>query len=156
TGAFNGQSAGTYNVTVTASDGTNTGSAGFTWTGKDVTTPGGTAPAHQTSTAGAAVSGGTGTATDADNGTLTVGGTGLPPGPRITPTPGAISGTLTSTSAGNFTVNVTASDGFNTGTGSFTWIVTAASTPVVTPPADQTNNEGDTVSGVTVTASGGN
>jgi DUF971 family protein len=155
-GALSGQSAGNYTVHVSASDGTNTGTAQFTWAVKDITTPAVTAPANQTNNQGATVSGVTVTATDADNDTLTFGASSLPPGLSIDSTTGVISGTLTSTSAGNFTVTVTASDGFNTGSATFQWTVVNPAAPVVTPPANQTNDEGDTVSGVTVTATGGN
>ena len=151
-GTLTGQSAGNYPVTVTATDGTNTGSANFTWAVADVTTPVVTAPANQTNNEGDTVTGVTATATDADGDTLTFGATGLPPGLSINTSSGAITGTLTGQSAGNYNVTVTATDGFNTGSANFTWAVADITTPVVTAPADQTNNEGDTVSGVTVTA----
>src|SRR6185437_14010704 len=58
TGTLTGQSVGNYTVTVNATDAaSNTGSATFTWTVADVTTPTVTAPANQSSNEGDAVSG---------------------------------------------------------------------------------------------------
>ena len=151
-GTLTGQSAGNYTVDVSATDGTNTGTASFTWAVADITTPVVTPPADQTNNEGDVVSGVTVTATDADGDTLTFSATNLPPGLTINATTGEISGTLTGQSAGTYTVDVSATDGFNTGSASFTWMVADITTPVVTPPADQTNNEGDVVTGVTVTA----
>jgi hypothetical protein len=155
-GTLTNQSAGTFTVTVNASDGANTGSATFQWTVADTTTPAVTPPANQTNNEGDVVTGVTVTATDADGDPLTFSATNLPAGLTINATTGVISGTLAAGSAGTYTVDVSASDGFNTGTASFTWTVVNPNTPVVTPPAAQTNNEGDVVSGVTVTATGGN
>jgi hypothetical protein len=156
TGTLTGQSAGIYSVTVTATDGTNTGSSGFQWTVADVTTPSVTAPANQTNNEGDAVSGVTVTATDADGDTPTYGATGLPSGLSINSSTGVISGTLASGSAGGYTVTVTASDGFRTGSAQFTWTVVNPHAVTVTPPTDQSSNEGDVISGVTASASGGN
>jgi hypothetical protein len=154
-GTLTGQSAGTYTVTVSANDGLNTGSATFTWTVADITTPVVTAPADQSNNEGDVVAGVPVTATDADGDTLAFSATNLPSGLTINATTGVISGTLAAGSAGTYTVTVDATDGFNVGTATFTWTVTAASPPVVTPPADQTNNQGDVVSGVFATATGG-
>jgi hypothetical protein len=112
-------------VTVTASDGKNTGSATFKWAVADVTTPVVTAPPDQTGTENTAVSGVSVSATDADGDTLTYAATNLPPGLSIDPVTGAITGTLATGSAGTYMVTVTASDGFNTGTAMFQWVVMA-------------------------------
>ena len=145
-------SAGTYTVTVSATDGFNTGSATFTWTVVNPNAPVVTPPANQTNNEGDVVSGVTVTATGGDGNPLTFSATNLPAGLTINSATGEISGTLTGQSAGNYTVDVSATDGTNTGTASFTWTVADITTPVVTPPADQTNNEGDVVTGVPVTA----
>lgn len=63
------------------------------------------------------------TATDPDGDTLAFTATGLPPGVTLSST-GVLSGTTTT--AGNYTVNVTVSDGRGgTAAGSFTWAVNA-------------------------------
>jgi hypothetical protein len=62
-------------------------------------------------------------ALDADNDRLTYRATGLPPGLRVNPRTGVISGRLGSQSAGNFTVTVTASDGVLSDSSTFAWTV---------------------------------
>ena len=73
----------------------------------------------------------------------------------IDPATGVISGTIQVGATANspYTVTIQASDGFNMGSASFTWLVDNGSIPSVVAPADQTNFEGDIVSGVTATAS---
>ncbi len=123
-GTMEGQSAGTYLVTLFASDGVNTGHTTFTWVVADATAPSVTAPADQSSHTGDTVSGVFVTASDADGDTLTYSAGNLPPGLRINPTTGEIGGTLSGQSAGRYTVTVTASDGSNSHNVAFNWTVT--------------------------------
>ncbi|MBA2489870.1 MAG: PQQ-dependent sugar dehydrogenase [Chloroflexi bacterium] len=69
-------------------------------------------------------------ATDPDGDTLTYSATNLPNGITINPTTGVISGTLSSTSSGTYSVTVTVSDGTLTATDPFTWTVTQPATTV--------------------------
>jgi hypothetical protein len=139
-----------YTVTVTATDGTYSGTATFNWTINPAVVV--TAPANQTASEGDSVSAVTVTATDAHSGTLTYSTTGLPAGLSINPSTGNISGTIAANTALNspYTVTVTATDGTYSGSAEFTWTIEPV--VAVTAPANQTNTEGDTVSGVTVTA----
>ncbi|WP_344660787.1 putative Ig domain-containing protein [Catenulispora subtropica] len=117
--------AGTYSVTVTASSGTASGSTSFTWTitggGSDTVTVAN--PDDQSSAAGSAVSLQI-KATDSAGKTLTYSATGLPPGLAIGSS-GLISGTPTT--AGTYSVTVTASSGTASGSTSFTWTITGSS-----------------------------
>ena len=86
-------------------------------------------------------------ATDPDGDTLTYSATGLPQGLAINPATGAITGTLTYTSAGTASVTVTVSDGTLSANTSFTWTVSNVDRPpVVTAIANQTSAEHDTIS----------
>jgi hypothetical protein len=135
-----------YSVTVSASDGTNTGSTAFAWTVNDVTTPVVTRPSNQTSNEGAAVTLSI-VATDSDSDPLTYSASGLPAGLNINATTGVISGTVGPQAAQSspYTVSVSASDGTNTGSAAFTWTINDVTTPVVTPPHHQTSKDGSTV-----------
>lgn len=83
------------------------------------------------------------TATDTDGSGVTYSATGLPTGLSIS-LGGLITGTCTA--AGTFTPVITGTGGHGiTGQVTFTWAV-AAVTVTVTPPANQINNVGDTVS----------
>lgn len=145
-----------YTVTITATDGTFSGTATFTWTVTPVITV--TPPAEQLNHEGDVISDVTVTATDAHNGTLNFTATNLPAGLSINPTTGVISGTIGSTSAGDspYTVTVVVGDGTYSTTATFTWLVDSTADPVVNAPATQLNVDGDTVSGVQVTATEGN
>ena len=57
-----------------------------------------------------------------------------------------IFGTLGNQSAGSYSTTVTVSDGVNNTTVAFTWTVIDITSPVVTNPGNQSNNEGDAVS----------
>ncbi|WP_174501743.1 putative Ig domain-containing protein, partial [Streptacidiphilus neutrinimicus] len=113
--------AGTFSVSVTATDSTGaSGSTSFTWT---INSQGGTEtvsvanPGNQTGTVGTAaslqISG-----SDSAGKSLTYSATGLPAGLSISSS-GLISGTPTT--AGTFSVTVTASSGTASGSTSFTW-----------------------------------
>jgi hypothetical protein len=113
-----------YNPTVTASSGTATGSAAFSWAVRtqppaDSVTV--TSPGNQTGTVGTAVSLQI-TASDTLNKALTYSATGLPAGLSINASTGLITGTPTAASSG--TVTVTADSGSATGSASFGWTVT--------------------------------
>jgi hypothetical protein len=141
-----------YNVTVTATDGTYSGSATFTWTVNPITV---TAPSNQSTADGDTISGVSAKATDATGKTLTYSATGLPAGLSINSSTGAITGTVAAGdhTSSPYTVTVTASDGTNSNSATFTWTVAASNNPVVTAPATQQNTEGDTVGNLKVTAS---
>src|SRR5207249_456758 len=128
-----------YTVTVSASDGHNTGSATFTWNVTDITTPTVTNPGSHTTNEGTtfllAVS-----ASDSDNDALTYSASNLPAGLTINPTTGVVSGTLANQSAGTYTVTVRASDNFNTGSAAFSWTVTDVTAPTVTNPGTQNSS----------------
>ena len=150
TGAIGGTlsytSAGTASVTVTVSDGSLSASTTFTWTVTNVNRPPViTAIGNQTSaehdTIALSVS-----ASDPDGDTLSYGATGLPEGLAINPTTGAITGTLSYTSAGTASVTVTASDGTLSTSTTFTWTVTNVNRPpVITAIGNQTSAEHDTI-----------
>ena len=89
-------------------------------------------PGNQTGDAGTATSLPL-SATDPNGDTLTFSASGLPPGLSIHPTTGVISGTPSA--AGTFNVVVTASDGVNSDSESFTWVVNQGPPYVLnTPP----------------------
>ena len=132
---------GPYNVTATAADGTYSASKTFTW---NVTVPiTMVQPLAQTSTEGDSASL---SISASGGGTLVYTATGLPAGLSISTSTGAVSGTVASGDAalGLYGVTVTAGDGNSSASQSFTWNV---NDPIsIVTPANQTNNEGDTVS----------
>ncbi len=132
---------GPYYVTVEASAPGAVAAQSFTW---NVSSPISlTLPANQTSAEGASVSL---TLSASDSlGTPVYSALGLPPGLQIDPSSGAISGTvaLGAAASGPYSVTVLAEDGTYSTSQSFTWTVTTPITLAL--PADQTNNEGDTV-----------
>jgi hypothetical protein len=86
---------------------------------------------------------------DTDGDTLTYSATGLPPGLSINPSSGLISGVLSNTSASGspYTVTVSASDGVNSASTSFTWTVTNQSSSVsLTNPGTQSSVQGTAAS----------
>jgi FKBP-type peptidyl-prolyl cis-trans isomerase len=144
-----------YTVVVTASDGTHSpGTATFTWTVSSPVSV--TSPGNQTSTEGAAVNLAVSAADSASGKTLTYSATGLPNGLQLDTSSGKIGGVIASgdSKSSPYTVVVTATDGTNTGSATFTWTVSAPAMSV-TPVAKQANHDGDTVSGVTVPANDG-
>ncbi len=101
-------SAGSYTVTATVSDGALTNSKTFPWTVSNVNrAPTLTQPANQTSAENAILSLPL-VASDPDGTALTYSATGLPASLSVNATTGVIAGTLTSTSAGTYTVTATA------------------------------------------------
>ena len=147
TGTLTFTSAGTYSVTATVSDGTLTNSKTFTWTVTNVNrAPVLTQPATQTSAENATISLPL-VASDPDGNPLTYSATGLPASLSVNGATGAISGTLTFTSAGTYTVTATASDGTLSNSKTFTWTVTNTNqAPTLTQPANQTSAENATIS----------
>ena len=145
-GALSYTSAGTTSVTVTASDGTLIATTSFTWTVSNVNRPPAitaiakiTSAEHDTVTLSVS-------ATDPDGDPITYGATGLPQGLAINPATGAISGTLSYTSAGTSSVTVTVSDGTLSASTSFTWSVTNVDrAPVLTPIGNITTVTGAAV-----------
>src|SRR5439155_7552736 len=99
-GTLSYTSAGTHSLTVTATAGTLSTSASFTWTVTNVDrAPVVTAIANQTSAENATISLAV-LASDPDGDAVTFSATGLPSGLSIPPTTGVISGTLSYSSAG--------------------------------------------------------
>src|SRR6185295_18745897 len=125
-------SAGTYNVTVTVSDGTLTDTDAFTWTVTNVNQPPvfSTEFTDRTDAEGAAINFDA-DATDPDGTILTYSATGLPGGITINSSTGVVSGTLNGTSSGSYNTVLTVSDGTLTDTDAFTWTVTAPATTIV-------------------------
>ncbi len=108
-----------YTTTVTASDGTSTAAVTFTWTISSSVTL--TNPGDQSNHVGNTVVLPL-QATDSGTGTLTYSATALPGGLSIDTTSGLISGTISSgaTVGSPFTITVTASDGSNSDSQTFT------------------------------------
>jgi hypothetical protein len=88
-------------------------------------------------------------ANDPDGDTLTFSATGLPPGLTINPS-GLIDGTITAgaSTSSPYTVKVKATDpGLLSGERQFVWTIALSNVPPeITQPANQVNNEGDSVS----------
>jgi hypothetical protein len=112
-----------YFVSAKVSDASgNTTSVQFMWTITPDGAPWVTSPANQSNLEKATISLQV-AASDPDGDVLTYSATGLPPTLTINPVTGLISGTLSSTSAGTYTVTVTASDGSLSNSKTFTWTV---------------------------------
>ncbi len=135
---------GPFTTTVTASDGTNNAAQTFTWNVNSSITL--TNPGDQRNNEGDTVSLAV-HATDTTTGaTLAYATAGLPDDLSINTTTGVISGTIPAgaTADGPFVVTVTATDGTDNASQTFTWRVQSPVT--LTNPGNQSNNEGDTVS----------
>jgi prepilin-type N-terminal cleavage/methylation domain-containing protein len=141
--------AGTYAVTVTATDGFNLiGSAAFAWVVAQL--PALTSPGPQTSQGGVAITALTPALTGGTS-PLTWTASGLPAGLQIDASSGAITGTPTAVGTGTVTVNVSDTYG-KTATTSFTWTIPPLT---VTAPAAQIGEVGVASAAVQVAVSGG-
>jgi beta-lactamase superfamily II metal-dependent hydrolase len=119
-------SAGSYVVNVTVSDGSASTSGSFNWTVANVNRPPTlVTPANQTSVEKAAVSLAI-SASDPDGQPLVYGASGLPPSLSMNRSTGVISGTLSDSSAGSYTVTVGVSDGSLSTIRTFGWTVADA------------------------------
>jgi Putative Ig domain len=133
---------GDFWVTVTVGNGTYSASQSFTWS---VSSPIQiSTPADQSNTEGDSVTLQV-SATDSASGTLTYGAVGLPAGLSIDSSSGEISGTIDAGAAANgpYYVTLLAADGTYFNSTGFVWDMTGLVT--ITPPADQQDNEGDSV-----------
>jgi hypothetical protein len=150
----NGNAFQNFAVTVTASDnGYQSLPISFTWTVNDTTPPSFTQLQNQTNNEGDQITGLATNPVDADPGSITA--TGLPKGLTIDPNTGIISGTIDprAYSSTPYTVTVSATDGTgNVGSMQFQWTVNDTTPPTVTAPANQTNNEGDTITPLAIQA----
>lgn len=131
TGSLAYDTAATYTVTVSVTDGQVSRSVTFTWTVTNVNRPPVVvSPGPQSSAEGTtvllAIS-----ASDPDGQALTYSSTGLPPGLSINPATGVIAGTIAYTAAGPYTVTVTASDGSVSDSETFAWNVSDSNRPPV-------------------------
>jgi hypothetical protein len=148
TGLISGTIAGTadadspYAVTLTASDGTYSSTQTLNWTIDPHVTI--TPPGDQSSAAGAVVTLAI-SASDADSDTLSYIATGLPAGLAINSGTGVITGTIAAgaDSSSPYTVTVSASDGAQSGSQTFSWTVTHLA---LTNPGDQSSADGAVVS----------
>ncbi len=130
--------------TVTVTDGTSSATVGFMWFVHSAITV--FAFPDEKTAEGATVSVGV-NASDATSGAILVYAiAGLPQGLAIDPATGVISGTvaLGAANLGSYSPVVTVSDGVSAVTKDLNWTVTSAIT--ITPIANQTSNEGATVS----------
>ncbi len=139
--------AGTFTVTVRAADATLFGEASFTWHVAPPPPPPNRAPvvvpiADLTNVVGDLVNLAA-QASDADGDALQYSATGLPGGLAINALSGAITGTLTT--AGDFNVTVTASDGKASGQAGFVWHVAPRLIQQLVNPGPQVNRDRDRV-----------
>ena len=146
TGTIDFSAAGIWNATVTASDGSLTDSAQFSWSVFNTNRPPVVNPvANQSSAEGASVSLQM-SGSDPDGQALSWSANNLPANLQIHPQTGLISGTLTFTSSGNYVVTVFASDGAQSGSESFNFQVTEGNrAPELNSPGGQTSAEGNQV-----------
>ncbi|MCK5829042.1 MAG: putative Ig domain-containing protein [Methylococcales bacterium] len=130
TGTISSAAIGTHSITVAVSDSQLENSTTFNWTISTSNTnvaPVIAAPENQTNIVGNSINLQI-LATDANNDTLSYAATGLPSGLVINNTTGLISGNLGTGTEGDYTVNITVSDGEFSATTSLTWKVNAAGT----------------------------
>ena len=135
--------AGTHTVTATVSDGSLSDSETFTWTVTlNNAPPVLTNPGGQATTVGTPVSLQL-TGNDPNGTQVSFAASGLPNGLTINAGSGLVSGTPTT--AGNYTVVATVSDGILSDSETFGWTTTLANAPpVLANPGDQTSMVGET------------
>ena len=141
--------AGIYSATVTATDDSEyAASTSYSWTITNTVSV--TSPGDQSNLSGSAITPVAVSATDSsDTATLTYSATGLPPGLSIDPASGTVSGTPTT--AGSYSVTVTASDASGaTDSATFGWGI--SDNIAVANPGNQTDTSGSAITTVTVTA----
>ena len=142
TGTITGtlSSAGSYGITITASDGVLTAGTGFTWIVLAANNPPTlTPPGNQETSTVSAVTLQL-LAMDPDGNSLTFSASGLPPGLLLDSSSGLISGHPTLLGTNDVTVSV--SDGLASTTETFTWTINAYRPPTITNPGDQHSVEG--------------
>ncbi len=146
-GTISSQTAGSRTVQVSATDGTYSSNASFTWNlqGIIITNPG-----AQTTALGAAVNL---QLTATGTGTRTFSASNLPTGLSIDTQTGLISGTVVAQFAGNRTVTVSVSDGINNDSTNFNWLLNAHT---LATPDDQTYDVGATITPIAVIANNAN
>lgn len=140
--------AASYNVSVGVSDGIYNVATAFVWAVNSVNQPPSIInPGAQISTELDTISLSI-AATDPDNEPLTFRATNLPNGLSVNPASGQITGMISSGAVGNYSIAITVTDGIADVATSFIWIVNAApnSEPLLTLPASQTSDEGETIS----------
>jgi hypothetical protein len=144
-GHFDFNAAGTYTVTVRASDGTLSTADTFTWIVHNVNRHPVLTVQNQVSAEGDTVSVAVG-GNDPDGDPLTFHMNGLPAGFSINASTGLMIGTFDFTSAGTYTVNVVLSEPLRSVEATFTWtVIDTNRPPVVAPIATRTNAAGDAV-----------
>ncbi len=129
-------------ATVTATDGTHSGSVTYNWTISRLTLSN---PGNQANREGDSVSL-TVAAADSEGDTVAYSATGLPTGVSINSSTGAITGTIGSTAHGSspYQVTITATAGTHSASQQLVWTVTPA--VALANPGPQTSATGDTVS----------
>ncbi|MEM7345691.1 MAG: putative Ig domain-containing protein, partial [Chloroflexota bacterium] len=146
-GTLGFDTAGLYNVVITVNDGVVDATASFNWVINNqnqspVITPIAAQTHAEDDTVNLSI-----IATDADGDSLTYAASGLPSDLTLNSDTGVIAGTLGFDSAGLYTVIITVNDGVVDATASFNWVINDQNrSPVLTTPADQNNDTGDTVS----------
>ncbi len=135
---------GPFAVTLTATDGTYSGSTSFLWQAANAITL--ITPADQSGTEGQSVSLQVQASDSTSGAALNYSATGLPTGLSINATTGVIGGTIAAGAAANgpYSPVVTVTDGSSTASTTINWAVANAIS--LTTPADQTNTEGQSVS----------
>ena len=146
-GTLGFDAAGYYNVQISATDGSLSGSTTFAWAVTNTNrAPVMTDPGNQTHSEGDAVSLQL-VGSDPDGDSLTWNASGLPTGLSLDAASGLITGTLGFDAAGSHAATVSVSDGSLSASTSFTWTITNTNrAPVVSSPGNQSDAEGDTVS----------
>ena len=133
---------GPYTVTVAANDGTYFAQQSFLWSIHSTVALTLAMPANQTNSEGDTVSLSL-SSTYTGSGTVIYSAVGLPAGLTISPTTGAIAGTVPVGDAASYAVTVMASDGTYAASANFTW--TVGSPISITVPSGKSSIEGSPV-----------